>query len=252
MISKEQLVEISKQSGLALYQQEKDYLLKLFLFNYYKRFEHAVFKGGTCIRYLYGLNRFSEDLDFNIKNPKLFQSQVKQILRQIELIGIGANIKKEECFKKAFTIEIAFKGPLFSGKKISLNKFRIDAGYRIGTMLKPEWNLIQSEYPEIAKNFLVKSMADKEMLVEKILAMFERRKGRDLFDAWFLIKKGAKFDNKLFKKKTKKVGKKIRIDFSRIVSKREYERDLSKLTKNVIPYRQVIKDLKKELTKSKK
>src|SRR6185437_7726923 len=32
-------------------------------------FRSAAFQGGTCLRILYGLNRFSEDLDFVLKTP---------------------------------------------------------------------------------------------------------------------------------------------------------------------------------------
>lgn len=32
-------------------------------------FHEAVFQGGTCLRILYGMNRFSEDLDFMLKHP---------------------------------------------------------------------------------------------------------------------------------------------------------------------------------------
>lgn len=31
-------------------------------------FKHALFQGGTCLRIFYGLNRFSEDLDFVLRN----------------------------------------------------------------------------------------------------------------------------------------------------------------------------------------
>ena len=34
-----------------------------------KFFAHAAFHGGTCLRILYGMNRFSEDLDFVLKEP---------------------------------------------------------------------------------------------------------------------------------------------------------------------------------------
>ena len=34
-----------------------------------KFFEHAAFYGGTALRILYGLNRFSEDLDFSLLQP---------------------------------------------------------------------------------------------------------------------------------------------------------------------------------------
>ncbi|TVR74134.1 MAG: hypothetical protein EA427_01450 [Spirochaetaceae bacterium] len=32
-------------------------------------FRHALFQGGTCLRIFYGLNRFSEDLDFILDEP---------------------------------------------------------------------------------------------------------------------------------------------------------------------------------------
>jgi len=89
MISKEELKKITGKGDLDLYPQEKDYLLHLFLYNYYRKFENAVFKGGTCIKYLYSLNRFSEDLDFNLKvTPETFRGEVKKTLREIELSGI--------------------------------------------------------------------------------------------------------------------------------------------------------------------
>ena len=34
-----------------------------------KFFEHAAFYGGTALRMLYGLNRYSEDLDFSLLTP---------------------------------------------------------------------------------------------------------------------------------------------------------------------------------------
>ena len=32
-------------------------------------FKHALFQGGTCLRIFYGLNRFSEDMDFILREP---------------------------------------------------------------------------------------------------------------------------------------------------------------------------------------
>ena len=32
-------------------------------------FKHALFQGGTCLRIFYGLNRFSEDIDFILRGP---------------------------------------------------------------------------------------------------------------------------------------------------------------------------------------
>ena len=131
MISKEQLNEIAVKSGLSLYQQEKDYLLKVFLYHYYQHNDHAIFKGGTCLKYLFGLNRFSEDLDFNIKDVKKFQEEVKQVLKELELLGIQNYFIKEEIFEDAYICEIGFQGPFYKGTNQTRNKFRIDAGYRL-------------------------------------------------------------------------------------------------------------------------
>ena len=80
---------VSQATGLNLYQQEKEYLLKLFLYFYYKRYNDAIFKGGTCLKFLFGLDRFSEDLDFNVNEPLKFRKQVRIILKDISQAGIN-------------------------------------------------------------------------------------------------------------------------------------------------------------------
>ena len=243
MISKEQLVKLTKNSNLHLYQQEKEYLLKLFLYFYYKRYQDAVFKGGTCLKFIVGINRFSEDLDFNIKNPTMFKKQVRGVMKDISGLGINTYFLKEEMFEDSYTCEIGFEGPLYRGSKQTQNKFRLDAGYRTETFQKPEWKIIKSEYPETEKNFLVLMMNLEEILVEKVIALTQRKKGRDLYDLWFLINAGVKLNKSVLSKKLKK--EKVVIDFKKIVSKKEYERDMSKLTTRVISYEQVKKDVLK-------
>ncbi|MDH7506759.1 MAG: nucleotidyl transferase AbiEii/AbiGii toxin family protein, partial [Candidatus Thermoplasmatota archaeon] len=204
MISKNELKKIAKISGLNIYQQEKDYLLKLFLYFYYKTFEDAIFKGETCIRYLYGLPRFSEDIDFNITiSSETFQKQIHSTIKKIELIGIKTYFLKEEIFKHAYTCEIGFQGPLYNGTEQTRNKIRIDAGKRMGTIMPAEWKLIQSEYPETKTNFLVKAIHEEEILIEKIITLINRKKGRDLYDVWFLLEKQIPINKELFFKKTR-------------------------------------------------
>jgi uncharacterized protein len=243
MISLNELKKITKISGLNIYQQEKDYLLKLFLYFYYKAFEDAIFKGGTCIKYLYGLPRFSEDIDFNITIlPETFQKQIHSNIKKIELIGIKTYFIKEETFKHAYTCEIGFHGPLYQGTEQTRNKIRIDAGKRIGTILPAEWKLIQSEYPEIKTNFLVKAMHEEEMLVEKIISLINRKKGRDLYDVWFLLEKKVPINNELFYQKTSK-----KFSMKTIPNEQEYNRDIEKLANRVISYNQIIKTIEKKL-----
>jgi len=240
MITKKELIEITKKSELNLYQQEKEYLLKLFLYIYYRKFEDAVFKGGTAIRFAKNLNRFSEDLDFNIAiSPKEFQRQVELVSKEIEKIGIKNSFLKKELFEESFSCEIIFQGPLYNGTNQTRNKFRIDAGTRIGTLNKPVWKVIESEYPETKERFAVKMMDIKEILCEKVISMFQRNKGRDIYDAWFLLNAGAELDKNLLKKKLKK-GKLNKKDFTTEI---EYSRDLKYLVPRIIPYSQVKKEV---------
>ncbi|MFH0861138.1 MAG: nucleotidyl transferase AbiEii/AbiGii toxin family protein [Candidatus Altiarchaeota archaeon] len=250
MITKEELEKITRTGNLNLYQQEKDYLLKTFLYNYYKRFDNAIFKGGTCIKYLYGLDRFSEDLDFNLKNtPKKFKKEVEETLKEIGRLGITNNFKKEETFEDAYTCEINFQGPLSVEGK-TRNKFRIDAGKRTGTIRKPKWGLIRSEYPETPQNFLILTMEEQEMLAEKMITLVERNKGRDIYDTWFLLKKGVKIDQKLIEKKSQTKDTLKRIEEGKFPAKQEYERDMKRLTTRVIPYDQMIQEIRENINKS--
>ena len=72
-------------------------------------FKHALFQGGTCLRVFYGLNRFSEDMDFILRQPDP-DFQLKEHLQRLkdELSAYGYQIeitdrgKVEAVFKTAF------------------------------------------------------------------------------------------------------------------------------------------------------
>ncbi len=258
MITKQELNKIAQTTSLSLYQQEKDYFLKLFLNFYYKHYEDAIFKGGTALKYLYNIDRFSEDLDFNIQDIKKFKKQVHETIKRINELGITTKFQKEEEFKDSYTTTITVQGPLYTGTTQTQNKFRIDAGYRTGTLKNPEWKIIKSEYPQTKKQILTKVMHTQEILVEKILALMSRDKGRDLYYVWYLLTSNLELDKDLLHKKlgaaksqeqssrTAKI-EQTKIDIKNICSKQTYERDMSKLSSRIIPYEQVKKQVIKAL-----
>jgi predicted nucleotidyltransferase component of viral defense system len=72
-------------------------------------FSDAVFHGGTCLRIAYGMNRFSEDLDFFLKQPDpefTWQKYLDHISKDAVMEGIHFDIrdksKSETAVKKAF------------------------------------------------------------------------------------------------------------------------------------------------------
>ena len=65
MISIEELNQIKELKKNNLYYEEKEYLQYIFLNAISKYPENFIFKGGTCLRICYGIERASEDLDFS-------------------------------------------------------------------------------------------------------------------------------------------------------------------------------------------
>ncbi len=244
MISRDLLKEIGRRTGLHLYHQEKDYMLKLFLNYYYGRYDDAVFKGGTCLRYVFGTRRFSEDLDFDIiVSPSVMEGQVIRTLNEIKLIGIDSGFIRNERFKDAFTCDVWFHGPLYRGSKQTRNRFRIDAGRRGGILNPTRWVLIPSEYPETRNRILVRTMDEEEILAEKVETLLSRGKGRDLYDVWFLLNSGVGFNMDIFLEKMKGKDPGERIP----VSRKEYNRDMENLVSRVIPYDQLMLEVGRDL-----
>ena len=61
-----------------------------------KFFEHAAFYGGTALRILYGLDRFSEDLDFSLLEPSAdFNLSRFTASLEKELSAFGFNVRVE-------------------------------------------------------------------------------------------------------------------------------------------------------------
>ena len=75
-----------------------------------KFFEHAAFYGGTALRILYGLDRFSEDLDFSLLTPSSkfsFDKYASSLQKELNAFGFDSTFEpkhktKESAIKSAF------------------------------------------------------------------------------------------------------------------------------------------------------
>lgn len=154
-------------------------------------FRHAAFVGGTALRFLHGLPRFSEDLDFSQagKDKVKFGALMSKIMRELELAGYSAAVSVDED-KTVNSAFIKFEGlmheagisPLKS-QKFSV-KIEIDTNPPAGAVLKTD---IVSKYFPIS--FLSYDLPS--LFSGKINAILCRKytKGRDFFDlGWYLSK----------------------------------------------------------------
>lgn len=153
-------------------------------------FRNSAFVGGTALRFLYGLPRFSEDLDFSAsgKEKMKFSELMRKLMRELKLAGYTATavIKEDKTVQNAF---VKFEGLLFEAgisplksQKLSV-KIEIDANPPRGAVL--EEKLVNKFFPI---NFLT---YDKPSLFAgKAHALLSRKytKGRDFFDlVWYLL-----------------------------------------------------------------
>ena len=164
-------------------------------------FKHAAFYGGTALRIFYGLDRFSEDLDFSLMVPESFDLGEYLPSVEKEIRSYGLNFKAEEREK---TVDSAVQSAFFffftkehillfyaddrlarsitPGELIKI-KFEIDTNPPPFAGFDHKYRLLPSPY-EICLYDLPSLFAGKTHAV-LCRAWRNRIKGRDLYDYVF-------------------------------------------------------------------
>ena len=164
-----------------------------------KFFEHAAFYGGTALRVLYGLDRFSEDLDFSLLTPdpgfrlEPYCGFIKDELRafgftaevQAKIKSAGGQIKS--AFLKADTLEQLLVIGLESESGPALTKIKIEIDTNPPPLFKTEARVLLNPVPFNVKAFAPSSMFSGKMHALLCRGWKTRVKGRDWYDfVWFV------------------------------------------------------------------
>jgi predicted nucleotidyltransferase component of viral defense system len=170
-----------------------------------KFFEHAAFYGGTALRILHGLDRFSEDLDFSLlASDTSFRLEPTFDFITSECEAFGFEIKVEAIDKiKDSAVRSAFvKGQtqkhlilIGSHRRVQRNrllkvKFEVDTD-------PPSFARTEARFLFQPVPFSVLAYDESSLLAGKIHALLYRRwqnrvKGRDWYDWVWLIARGVK------------------------------------------------------------
>ena len=140
-------------------------------------------KGGTCLYLFYSLNRFSTDLDLNLRSEAFNPEIISEI--------IGKYLSIDDFYSKRYTWF------WLGGYEKGMQKIKIEISKR--------------DFPDkyVNKNFFgitVPIMAPEYMFAHKLCAITDRQKlaNRDLFDAWFMFTKDWQPSEEIIRIRTRK------------------------------------------------
>ncbi len=142
-----------------------------------------VFKGGTCLMLFYGLDRFSTDLDFDLRTgiTDIERDRITSIAQKYLTIDMDYN--------KHFTFY--WSGSYESG----LQRVKIEINKR--------------PWPQTITNkdfygLTVPTLSPDKMFAHKLVAITDRPtlQNRDLYDAYFMFQKGFSIDDEIIRLRT--------------------------------------------------
>lgn len=235
MISPEKLEQITKKSQTSLVNIARDYLQALFLTAFYQQKRSATFffKGGTALHFVYQSPRFSEDLDFSARafDCQAFENLLSESLLYLEKNGLKTTlIESKSTSGGCLAIFSASIGRV-------LVKIQIEVSLRTPKKIKGEAVLVRTEF---LPPFNVLILEQEALIEEKIAALLARKKPRDFYDLYFLLRAGWKT--------------KVSSDQLRAIAKEIESLEPNKLTrelKEFLPqsHRLIIKELPRALKK---
>ncbi|MDP4011057.1 MAG: nucleotidyl transferase AbiEii/AbiGii toxin family protein [Candidatus Roizmanbacteria bacterium] len=192
----------------------KEYLQIIVLDYIYRTNEYKsslIFTGGTCLRHLFGIDRLSEDLDFDtIKSvssedfPEKIAGYFKSMLKYPD---VNISIKqqgKQILLKFPILREVGISGP----NESEMLYVKIDLSPKVGK----SYNIIKTSKSEFGYNFVALHYDLPSLFAGKISAILSRNlltgmenrqtiKGRDFYDLLWYLKRGSPLNFNYLKEK---------------------------------------------------
>lgn len=204
MIGRQEILEFSREFSLRPNVVEKDYALGWLLFGIGQHPELKdtwVFKGGTCLKKCYfETYRFSEDLDFTLLEPahldeaflKRVFSEASERIYQRSGLELPPETFRCDVFqnprgKTAVQGRIGYRGPIAPGGE--LPRIKLDLTNDEQVVLKPIRRRVHHGYSDAPEEGIeVLCYPYLEIFAEKIRALAERQRPRDVYDVIHLYR----------------------------------------------------------------
>jgi len=161
----------------------REYFQHLFLSYFYKQPEAGdiYFKGGTALRIIYHSPRFSEDLDFSssVKDINKIKRAVINALSDIEREGVDTELVTATETTGGYLATMKFNN---NGDRITT---RIEISLRNGKKNEGELVTIANDF---IPPYTLVQLVGEQIVEEKIAALLSRKKPRDFYDFYFLLR----------------------------------------------------------------
>ncbi len=222
-------------------------------------FKKAAFYGGTALRIFYGLDRFSEDLDFSLTTKDTafdLQSYFPVLRKEVRSFGLNVEIQEKEKNKESHIRSAFLKGNtkehlllFFEGEQdpayipnteLIKIKFEVDID-------PPEYASFEHKYRLLPSPYEVNLYDMPSLFAGKIHAVLARAwrnriKGRDLYDYVFYLSRGASLNlphlnQRLIDSGTIPAGSTLSLeDVKQLLCKRFDSIDYTQAKQDVIPF----------------
>ncbi len=208
MITRDTIQVIANKYQTSELNVRREYVQHLFLANFYQQDQTSeiYFKGGTALRIVYNSPRFSEDLDFSASFHSIshIESAIVNTLKEIEREGIVTEIKES---KKTTGGYLAILNFTLDDEMVTV---QIEISKREGEK-SGEVKTISNDF---IPPYILVSWAQKSLIAEKIQALLGRRKPRDFYDLYFILRASLlPIEEKIILPKTLEALKTTKINF---------------------------------------
>jgi len=205
VIDRQEILELSREFSLRPDVVEKDYVLGWVLAGIYQHIllsDVWVFKGGTCLKKcFFETYRFSEDLDFTLTDDEhLKESFLLSVFESVaEWVYDASGIEIPADYLRFEVLEnprgglsaqgrIAYRGPL--QRRGDPPRIKLDLTTDETLIMEPVTRDIHHPYSDKSeKGMIAITYAFEEVFAEKLRALAERERPRDLYDVVHLFRR---------------------------------------------------------------
>lgn len=211
-------------------------------------FDKAAFYGGTCLRIFYGLQRFSEDMDFSLLQPNenfQLENYFDSVIAEFKALGREVSITKKD--KKTLTnVKLAFLKDntevynlQFTTEKSIKIKIEVDTIPPLG--FETEHKLLMLPFSFMCRCYTLSDLYAGKMHALLFRNWNNRVKGRDWYDFEWYIRNNIPLNFEHLQQRAEQLNHFTKNDFSEenfknLLKERIMKTDINAVKNDVRPF----------------